>query len=188
MLALFFLYLSHVVIFPPVYAAIPKTDKKVAKESIERGTHRLVLNGKATHQVLFYKVYEVSLYLEKKSYHAQWILDSNQVKGVVLTFYRDVASKQLRDALKNGFRENCEYQCDHYGAALNQLLQKIPDFKAGDQVEFTFYPSKLEVQSSRGNVLEIKDIGFGKVLLSLWLGRSPPSEALKNKILGLELG
>jgi hypothetical protein len=147
--------------------------------------HIFVLNGKGVHQFLFFKIYEVSLYLENKSADPESILGSKERKVIVLTLMRDVSADQLRSALYDGFKDNCIQDCDRFQPHLDRIAAKIPDLKEGESLQFFFSPLQLQLKSSGRETQKIQDPEFGSKFLAIWLGQSPPSQSLKNSLLGI---
>ena len=65
------------------------------------------------------------------------------------------------------------------------MLALVPDVKEGDTMTFTYSPGKgtsLQVDERELGVFPGK--GFADAVFSIWLGPTPPSEDLKNGILG----
>lgn len=154
---------------------------------VERQSHTLFLNGRAIHTATLFsvKLYEISLFLEKPTIDPDEILKSSTLKLVQLKFLRNVGADQLRSSFTDGFLENCGRQCDRLKVYLDQLNSQIPDLREGDSLEFLVLPSKIIFRSSLGNYSEVNSNDFARILLSIWLGPSPPSSQLKRKILGL---
>jgi hypothetical protein len=146
----------------------------------------LVLNGMGLREATILKVsvYVAGLYLENKSQDADAILKSNQVKKIDLHFLRDVKADQLRDAWKEGFDKNCPKPCTVLQERLATLNSYMSDMKNGDAMSFTFLPGRVDVAVKGKTMGSISGDDFAKVLLSIWLGPSPPNKALKLGMLG----
>jgi hypothetical protein len=163
-------------------------DNKDSSQLIERDRHTFFLNGQGilTATIFSVKVYEISLFLEKRSQDPEEIIKSPERKIILLKFLRQISSEQLRSALSDGFRENCANHCDELRVYLDRLNAQIPDLREGDHLEFQFLPEKLILRSNLGNYLEVNSVAFGRILLAIWLGPNPPNSGLKNKVLGLD--
>lgn len=148
----------------------------------------LFLNGKAIHTVSIFsvKIYEISLLLEKPAADPEKILKSPERKVILLKFLRKVDADRLQSAFSSGFYENCGTRCESLKGYLNDLNSKIPTFDEGDALELQFLPARVVMKTSLGGAAEVNSPEFGQVLLSIWLGSSPPSEGLKRRILGFE--
>lgn len=185
---LFFLLLLNFVVAQPVFGRPPEmVHQDFSSQWIERDGRMLFLNGQATHTVSIFKVevYRISLYLEKRSTDPEKILASPKRKVILLKFMRDISADQLRSAFSDGFYENCGDQCDKLKGYLDELNSKISEVREGDKIELQFLPNKVILQSNMGSYAEVNSPEFGRVLLSIWLGPSPPSSDLKKEILGL---
>lgn len=163
----------------------PGTADNSSTEWIQVDGHTLLLNGRGIYFILFFKIYEISLFLESPSSHSDEILNSSQRKVFHVKFFRNVERKDLQKGLIAGFNENCGDQCERLKNSLEMINNKIPDFNKGDSLEFHFLPSKLILRSNLARPMEIDDRDFNRILLSLWLGPNPPSKRLLNQLLGL---
>src|SRR5689334_19908742 len=77
----------------------------LSEAKVVSGGQHLFLNGSGVHRVFLFNVYEISLFLERKTSHSEEILDSTSKKLIVLRFLRDVNAEQIRKALSDGFLE-----------------------------------------------------------------------------------
>jgi hypothetical protein len=170
------------------FGRLPETlDHDFSSQWIERDGHTLFLNGQGIHTASIFKirVYEIFLFLQKRSMDPDEILMSPGRKVIILKFLRNVDADQLRSAFSDGFYENCANRCDQLRVYLDELNLKIPNLREGDTLEFQFLPTKVILRSNLRNYSEINDLNFGRVMLSIWLGSSPPSGGVKENILGL---
>jgi len=151
----------------------------------------LVLNGVGLREATFLKVdvYVAGLYLEAKSADPAAILGSTGSKRLFMQFVRDVKRDELVKAWQRGFEANA-------GAALPGLKERIDSFngwmadmKVGDTMAFTWRGGgpagesvAVEVKGQAAGTVEGKD--FGRSLLAIWLGDSPPNPELKAGLLG----
>src|SRR5437868_2014866 len=103
---------------------------------IVRDGHTLFLNGQGIHTASIFqvKVYDISLYLEKRSQDPQAVLASQTRKVVFLKFRREVSAEQLRSAFLNGFHDNCRLQCELLRVYLDQLNAQVPNLREGDSL------------------------------------------------------
>jgi len=160
-------------------------DRSPAQGWIQIDGHKLILNGQGTHSVFVFKVYDISLFLEKRSSDAAALLSSSDRKVILLKFLRDVSGDQLRSALSDGFNENCDNRCSQLKGNLDEINSKIPDFKEGDSLMLEFLPSQLILESARGSRIQLANSSLNRILLSIWIGSDPPSDSLKKSLLGL---
>ena len=91
---------------------------------------------------------------------------------------------QLVDAFREGFEANAQDKTAQK-AMFDKMLALVPDAKEGGTLTFTYLPKKgtaLESGAKELGVFEGK--GFADAVFSIWLGSKPPSEDLKNGMLG----
>ncbi len=145
----------------------------------------LQLNGMGIRKKLWIKVYVGGLYLEKKTHSAEEALNEPGPKQMVMHFLTGKATKKKMDAAwDEGFEAN----------APNTSKVKIEKFKAmmgdmhpGDVVTLTFIPGEgthVIVNGEEAGIVEGDD--FGKAVFSIYLGPEPPTEDLKDGLLGNE--
>jgi hypothetical protein len=146
----------------------------------------LVLNGLGMRQKFIFKVnvYVGALYVEKKSHDPESILQSPELKRVELAFVHSASQGQVQDAFDDAYRDNCTQDC----AALKGPFEKLRSFmtavKVGDRLSFDIYPGKVNVWMNTSALGTISDNNFPRALLRTWLGTAPPTESLKQAMLG----
>jgi hypothetical protein len=147
----------------------------------------LVLNGLGLRKATIFKVkvYVAALYLEARSPDAQAILRSPQLKKIDMRFMHDVDARKMRDAFQEAFEANCPPNCDALSPKLKQIQSWITDIKSGESMQFVFRPGKVEaiVKGKSAGTVE-GGMDFSSVFLATWLGKKPPTEELKEGLLG----
>jgi len=153
-------------------------------DTLAAGDKTLKLNGLGLRKKAIFKVYVGGLYLESPSKDACSILVTDQAKAIRMQFLRDLTKAQLVEAFQEGFDANAQ---DKVGqkAAFDKMLALVPDVKEGETMTVTYLPAK-------GTTLRVGDKGLGSfegkgfadAVFSIWLGPTPPSEDLKNGMLG----
>ncbi|MDQ3564623.1 MAG: chalcone isomerase family protein [Pseudomonadota bacterium] len=84
---------------------------------------------------------------------------------------------------EQGFEQNCTSPCVLPQKEIAAFQLFIPDSRSGDTQT---YADRMEVFSNGKRIGEVKGAGFTRLLLSTWIGPpAPPTEALKNALLGL---
>jgi hypothetical protein len=160
------------------------------------GGKTLLLNGLGLREATFLKVdvYVAGLYLESRSADAAAILVSPGSKRLVMQFVRDVKRDELVKAWQHGFDANA-------GAALPAMKDRIDrfngwmtDMKVGETMSYTWTGGDavggdvagdgvaVEIKGRAVGTIEGED--FGRALLAIWLGDSPPNPELKAGLLG----
>ena len=149
---------------------------------------KLVLNGLGARLATIFKVqvYVAGLYLTEKSNNPEQILSTNTPKIISMHFLRDVSTKQLTEALGEGFEKACGPNCPQQDKdAIANLQKAMTDMKKGETMEYIFTGESMQVMirgESKGN---FAGPAFAKTLLSVWLGPNPPNRELKSGLLGL---
>ncbi len=149
--------------------------------------HTLHLNGSGlrTATIFHVKVYEAGLYLPQRSSNPQQILNSNDPRVVRLTFLRDVTSNQVKDAWNDDFKKNCEPNCKTLQPIFERLVSSMPDAKSGDVFAYVFTSKGIHIVRNGKEVNHADNPELAKAILSFWLGKEPPSNELKQAMLGM---
>jgi hypothetical protein len=145
----------------------------------------LKLNGAGLRKKAIFKVYVAGLYLENTSRDAAAVISSDQVKRMQMSVLRSLSSKQVNEAIAEGFEKNSKAQMSALNPRLAKLATMIPNVEKGDEILLTYVPGKGTVVSAKGaekGVIEGKD--FADALFAVWLGPNPVQEDLKNALLG----
>lgn len=151
------------------------------------GDLRLVLNGLGLREATFLKVdvYVAGLYVEERSSDPAPILDPARAKRLVMRFVRDVGREKLVDAWNEGFEKNAAGKLEALRRSIDTLNGWMIDVRDGDTITLTWIPgSGTEVEVPGRPAGSIEGDAFGRALLSIWLGDSPPNEGLKEGLLG----
>jgi hypothetical protein len=146
----------------------------------------LQLNGMGLRKKLWVKVYVAGLYLESKSDNAKQIVSSEQIKMVTMHFLTDRATKAKMDA---AWREGFEANSPGAHAALKSRVETFigffGDMKEGDQIKMEMVPDEGTTVTLNGQEKgKIEGDDFAEALLLVWLGSAPPTEDLKEGMLG----
>ena len=93
----------------------------------------------------------------------------------------------MSDAVEDGFK-------NALGKPTKEMRKKIDDFKAifskeeikeNDIYDIVYIPSKGVVMFKNGKIQPIiEGYDFKKALFSIWLGKKPADDGLKNELLG----
>lgn len=157
--------------------AVPDT-AQVAKTN-------LVLNGVGLRKKFFIKIYVGGLYLPQKSSDADAIIASTAPDRILMHMIYSVSKEQFADAWHDDFKAN---NPDSYAALHDPIEQFIAWFsnsKKGDVVTMDWVPGQgTEISwngTFRGN---IPGEDFHKALLRVFLGPNPPTDDLKDGMLG----
>ena len=144
----------------------------------------LKLNGMGLRKKVVFKVYVAGLYLETPSPAGEALIASDQVKRMQLSVLRSLKSKQVTEAIEEGFEKNSKAQMGALKDRLGKFGAMISDVVEGDQIVMTYVPGKGTIVSVKGadkGVIEGKD--FADALFAVWLGPNPVQEDLKQALL-----
>ena len=174
-----------------VVLALPAAAKEVAgvkfPETVAAEGKELKLNGAGLRKKLVFNVYAVGLYVESPSRSAQQVIESDQVKRVRMSMLRDLDKKSITEAIVEGFKKNAKDRMSAMQQRLDTFTAAIPDLKKGDELVLTYVPGKgTTIESRAGEKISVGGKDFADALFSVWLGKSPVDEGLKDGMLGKE--
>jgi hypothetical protein len=157
----------------------------VASEpTIEAGGARLHLMGMGLRKKLWFKVYVASLYLEKPSADPGKVIASDQVKRVEMHMLRDLERGKIVEAVQEGFQRNSAQDMPRLRERLDRFLKIIPDLKAGDTIVITYLPGRgTVIKAGGGEEISIPGKDFADALFSVWLGKYPVDDGLRDEML-----
>src|SRR5258706_8382017 len=144
----------------------------------------LKLNGMGLRKKVVFKVYVAGLYLETPSPAGEALIASDQIKRMQLSVLRSLKSKQVTEAIEEGFEKTSKAQMGALKERLGKFGAMISDVVEGGQIVMTYVPGKGTIVSVKGaekGVIEGKD--FADALFAVWLGPNPVQEDLKKALL-----
>ncbi len=152
-------------------------------DQVTVGGKTLQLNGMGLRKKLWVKVYVAGLYLEKKTGNAEEAIAQPGPKKIVMHFLTNKATKKKMDgAWDEGFEANAP---EVPKQAVERFKGFFGDMKVGDVVELTIVPGEgthVALNGSEKGVVEGDD--FARGILKVFIGPHPPTEDLKNGLLG----
>src|SRR5438105_14276361 len=156
----------------------------VAPPQIEVAGKPLQLLGMGLRKKLFFKVYLASLYVEAPADDAAQIVSSEQIKRVQMNMLRDLERGKIVEAVQQGFERNSAAAMPGLQARLDQFLAAIPDLKEGQTIVITYLPGRgTLLKAGAGEEISVPGKDFADALFSVWLGRSPVDDELKNEMM-----
>jgi hypothetical protein len=169
-------------------AAIPAAAKEregvVAPPVIEVGGKQLHLMGMGLRKKLWFKVYIASFYLEQVTDDAAAAVAADEVKRVEMHMLRDLERGKITEAVEAGFEKNSGPQMPQLRQRLDAFLKAIPDLKAGEVIAVTYFPGRgTVIKAGSGEEISLPGKDFADALFSVWLGRSPVDDELKNEMM-----
>jgi len=147
----------------------------------------LQLNGAGIRSKFFFKIYIAELYLQHPAKTAAEILGSNDRKRMTMhILYNEVSKEKLVNGWNDGFEANLSTeqlkQLSPQITQFNSLFvnvhegeEIILDYKVGSGTTVTIAGIKKGI---------IRGADFNRALLSIWIGREPVTEGLRDELLG----
>ena len=170
-------------------AALPATAAELAGVSMPAkatvGGQDLVLNGMGLRKKFFIKVYVGGLYLPSKQSDPAKILGADQPRRMVMHFLYDVDKGKICEAWNEGLDNNRPDHSDVVKAQFVSLCDLMVDFKEGDRMVLTYDPDQgttIQINDQAKGTIDGKP--FADAILSTWIGPKPPSDDLKEGLLG----
>lgn len=169
--------------------AAPATARQLAgvtmPDSLTVAGQGLKLNGMGLRKKAVFKVYVGGLYLAAPSKDAAAILAADAPKALRMHFLRSVDREKLVETFREGFAANAPQKAAAQKAGIDRLLATVVDVKDGSSTTYSYLPGTGTVVNVDGkDVATIEGREFAEVLFSLWLGPKPPSEELRQGLLG----
>ena len=145
-------------------------------------TLRLNGAGVRLYSVFRVPVYAAALYLEQQAGDADAILNSHQRKAIEVRALRAVPADDIRSAWRASFAANCKPPCRLTPDA-DAFLAAVQASRERDAETYLLDGAGLLVVRN-GQPAGAYAPAFGRLLLSTFIGQSPPTEALKRALLG----
>ena len=150
-----------------------------------------MLNGLGLRKAfVFVKVYVGGLYLQNKSKDANAIVNSDIPRSVLMKFVHDVDKPKMAEAWETGMKNNLPAAAfPVVEARLKKMIGMISDVKEGDTMQMTYLPGKGTEIFQNGKLLgNIDGADFATALFAIYLGPKPPSENIREGMLGGKCG
>ena len=147
---------------------------------------KLVLNGLGLREATIFDVdvYVAGLYLQQKSRNPRTILASKGIKHISMKFVRAVSKSDLTGAWTDGFKKNAGKRYRSFTARIRRLNSMMKKMAVGEKMAFTFTETGVHVYVNGRKKGFVQGGQFSRVMLTIWLGSSPPNKGLKRGMLG----
>ena len=171
----------------PSAAAARACDDVSFPQQVQAHGETLTLNGLGLRKATIFgiKVYVAALYVPHPTGDANAILSSQEPAELEMRFVFHVTAGQLRSAWKEGFEKSAPGKLPQLKARIAQLNGWMTGVGSGDRMTFLRIPA-VGIEYSLNGALKgtIPGDDFATAFLAIWLGASPPSEALRAGLLG----
>lgn len=155
-------------------------------DQVEVGDQVLVLNGAGVRKKYFVKVYVAGLYLPVKTRDAKQILNMTDARQVSMHFLRDVGADKITDGWTEGFTKNAEPgDMELLQDKLDEFNAMFEDMNEGDAILLQYEPglgTRVMIRDEHKGIIPGEE--FMQMLLSVWLGKQPADDNLKEAMLG----
>jgi hypothetical protein len=156
----------------------------VAPPTIQVEGKSLQLMGMGLRKKLWFKVYLASLYLENPTEDPAQVIGSDQVKRVQMNMLRDLERGKIVEAVTEGFQRNSGPEMPKLQERLDRFLRAVPDLRSGQTIVITYFPGKgTLIKAGGGEEVSIQGKDFADALFSVWLGKQPVDDDLKQEML-----
>ena len=165
-------------------AAAKERDGVVAPPTIEAEGKTLHLMGMGLRKKLWFRVYLASLYLENPTEDAAQVIATDQIKRVQMNMLRDLERGKIVEAVQEGFQRNSGERMPVLRERLDRFLAAVPDLKAGQTIVITYLPGRgTLIKAGGGEEVTLQGKDFADALFSVWLGKQPVDDELKQEML-----
>ncbi len=158
--------------------------------TVQLGGQTLVKNGQGTRYRAVFKVYDLALYLPRKTQDPAQVLAMPGAKRASFVALRDIPADQFGLSLVSGMRENIPPQ--HAAEVIGYMNDVIAVFstekmiKAGQTFRVDHVPSKgtsFYLDDKQKGPLVTNPL-FAEAVFSIWMGPKPVEAQLKDGLLG----
>ncbi len=154
-------------------------------DTLDVGGKTLKLNGMGLRTKAIFKVYVAGLYLEETTQDPSVILSKDQTRQVEMYMMRDLEKGKIVEAIQAGFEKNNGDKMGVLKDRLAKFVAVVPDLKEGQSLKLTYVPGKgTTIKGGAGAEATVEGKDFADALFSVWLGKTPVDDDLKNGMLG----
>jgi hypothetical protein len=154
-------------------------------DSVDVNGTTLVLNGMGLRKKAVFKVYVGALYVAAKAGEAQTLIAADTPRRMVMHFVRDVGKDKIVEGWREGFANNSPANAQALQPKLDEFAALWQDMANGDEAVMTYVQGtglKLQIRGKELGVIQGKQ--FADAVLACWIGPKPPTEELKEGLLG----
>jgi hypothetical protein len=183
-------FLPAMLIVCVVAAGAREIEKVNFPETIKVSGQTLQLNGVGLRTkrrfVMNFRVYVAGLYAKTKSADPAALIASDLLV-LHMRFLRSLNVATLREAWSEGYGKNCGADCAATAESLKLFNEAMVDVGNKSQLTLRFEKEAVQVEMDgkwEKRSARIENAAFRRGLLSVFIGAFPPTEELKNGLLG----
>lgn len=161
-------------------------------ETLDISGEKLQLNGAGIRYKAIFKVYTMGLYTAKKAGTTEEVLAQAGNKRIAITMLREIDAGELGRLFTRGIEDN-NARADTTRSLgdvlrMSQLFSEYKSLKQGDTLVVDLIKGTGIQISIKGKPAgePFKDPAFFKLMLNIWLGKSPADWKLKESLLGVK--
>ncbi len=157
-------------------------------ETVTVNGTKLLLNGAGVRMKFFFSIYVGALYFPEKIHNAKDVITRDVTKRIVMHFVysHKISKEKIIDAFKDDFENNSPNLMPSIKSDVEKFYSFFDkDINKNDEVLITYIPNKgtcVEINKKLKGCIKNRD--FMTAIFSVWFGEDPPSEGLKDDMLG----
>lgn len=151
-------------------------------DSINVGGQALVLNGMGLREKVFIDVYVAGLYLPAKTKDAKQAIESDVPKRIEMVMMRSVGKEKLADTMRESISKAGSKEAAKNAGTLAGWMEDVDE---GDRIILEYVPgagTSVKVKGKHKGT--IAGVDFMKAVWGIYLGKNPPTDDLKDGLLG----
>lgn len=164
----------------PAFAG--KLEGVTLPDTIQVGGQKLLLNGMGLREKVFIDVYVAGLYLPEKTRSARTAINSDVPKRIEMVMMRSVGKEKLADTMRESISKAGSKAV---AAKAGTLAGWMESTKEGDRIILEYVPgtgTEVRVKGKKKGVIAGPE--FMKAVWGIYLGPNPPTDDLKDGLLG----
>lgn len=141
----------------------------------------LKIVGEAKLKVLFWEVYNATLYNQTGEYQAELF-----PQALKINYLRDIDAEDLIETTQDEW-EKLGFKAKTFGDWISLLTRVFPNIKKGDTLLLKVTENQHSEFFFNGKTIgKITDPSFGKSFLRIWLDENCSYPKVRNKLIGLD--
>lgn len=151
-------------------------------DTLTLGGQQLVLNGMGLREKVFIDVYVAGLYLPEKTRDARKAIEADVPKRIDMVMLREIERAKLADTMRESIEASGSKEARAHAPTLAGWME---DVRKGDHVVLDYVPGTGTTVTVKGKAKgTIAGAAFMQAVWGIYLGKNPPTEALKDGLLG----
>lgn len=163
-------------------ASARKFEGVTLPDTVSLGGQTLVLNGMGLREKVFIDVYVAGLYLPKKTRDAGEAISSDVPKRIDMVMRRSVDKEKLADTMRESISKARKPEVAKNAGTLAGWMEDVDE---DDHIVLDYVPGTGTTVRVKGKDKgTIAGVDFMQAVWGIYLGANPPTDALKDGLLG----